>query len=553
MQRPCKETHPLSPDTCHWCKLATTRPDYARLWGEPIPTPGKTPLPLRCRHLGEYTKETVACETCARGARLKLAECALHGRCLPTNKASGVRSCLGCNDFSQEIPPGHGIDSYGLEFPLVRNLIYHLYPRKGQVWRWNVEQLLKRVHLFNGRRVISIAIDPSTEKLQDVEALLAPHVDDIRVVKNVRELGEVVSFDGLLGSIRSVHPSHVTFYGHAKGVTREGHPVVPRWTQLLYEACLDYWPAVEEFLRHYPVVGPLMRRGPGWEARVSKSQWHISGTFFWVRNRDVFTRDWKAIERFYAGVETWPSMLFDAQEVGVLYGDAPCDIAHHTYREDYFNGEVWPGWEQWKQANWTRQTNATISPNSFAIIIPTVGRPALKRTLESVASQQLEPGDEVLLVGDGPTPVAKDIWQQFRLPGRFMETQKRANDWGGEPRRQAIQNLPRARWLLFMDDDDIYTPNALRTIRAVLKDSPRRPHIFRGKFPQGLLWKDREVRLGNVSTQLFAVPNDPHRLGTWSNRYQNDFDFITSTLRHYPDGPVWREEVVAEWLHQPLV
>jgi hypothetical protein len=43
-----------------------------------------------------------------------------------------------------------------------RNLLYHIWPITDSLWRWNVEQLLKRIELFNGKRVLSVFLDERT-------------------------------------------------------------------------------------------------------------------------------------------------------------------------------------------------------------------------------------------------------------------------------------------------------------------------------------------------------------------------------------------------------
>jgi glycosyltransferase involved in cell wall biosynthesis len=161
---------------------------------------------------------------------------------------------------------------------------------------------------------------------------------------------------------------------------------------------------------------------------------------------------------------------------------------------------------------------------TVTVIIPTCGRPCLAAALASV-TPQLEPGDQVLVIRDA------------------------SGDWGHTARNAA---MPRAAGdvLLFLDDDDVYFPGALEAVRRAAAEHPGRVLIFRMK--RGEPHNDElpgapAVECGNVSTQMFAVPNDPARLGRWGSRYEGDFDFLTSTLEHYPDGPVWRDELVAHW------
>jgi hypothetical protein len=66
----------------------------------------------------------------------------------------------------------------------------------------------------------------------------------------------------------------------------------------------------------------------------------------------------------------------------------------------------------------------------------------------------------------------------------------------------------------------------------------------------GVIWRDPRLWFGNVSTQMYVVPNDPSRLGSWTPHAPGlpqpggDFTFITETVAKMGE-PVWREEVIA--------
>jgi glycosyltransferase involved in cell wall biosynthesis len=195
---------------------------------------------------------------------------------------------------------------------------------------------------------------------------------------------------------------------------------------------------------------------------------------------------------------------------------------------------------------------ASATPPLLSIIVPTIGRPSLADALASIAAQSLGSDGEVICVADGIYPQLARLWGEAGLRGRYLETPGRSGDFGGTPRNLAMP-LAQGDWLLFLDDDDIYLPGALEVIRSVLAAGPRRPHLFRMRhYPSdgGILWRKRTVEFGNVSTQMIAVPNDPGRLGSWGDKKGSDFAFITSTLAHYAEGPVWRDEVIAEWNHK---
>ncbi len=156
---------------------------------------------------------------------------------------------------------------------------------------------------------------------------------------------------------------------------------------------------------------------------------------------------------------------------------------------------------------------------TVTVIVPTCGRTSLGRTLQSLAPQ-LQTGDELLVL-------------------------HRKAPWGNIARNEAI---PRATGthIWFMDDDDTATPDALEHIRAGVAEDPERVHLFRMQYRDGkVIWREPIVHVGNVSTILMVVPNEPDRLAKWGTRYESDADFLIETLKIRREEPVWHEDVVA--------
>jgi glycosyltransferase involved in cell wall biosynthesis len=156
---------------------------------------------------------------------------------------------------------------------------------------------------------------------------------------------------------------------------------------------------------------------------------------------------------------------------------------------------------------------------TFSIILATIGRPAVRRTIASIAPQLL-PGDEVIIIRDD------------------------SGDAGDTPRNDA---MPRARGthLLFMDDDDVYRPNALAAMRRFAEENPGRIGIFRLQYAAGnRRWVDPVLRYKNVSTQTFVVPNVPGKLARWQRqgRTEGDFCFIEATVKLQGE-PIFVDEV----------
>jgi glycosyltransferase involved in cell wall biosynthesis len=182
----------------------------------------------------------------------------------------------------------------------------------------------------------------------------------------------------------------------------------------------------------------------------------------------------------------------------------------------------------------------------LSIVVPTCGRLTLRDLLDDLV-EQMSVFDEVIVVGDGPQPFARATVHEFAPYARYAEIGP-TRMTGNAQREFAIANMVRGSHLAFYDDDDRLIPGALAKIRTALEAAPDRPHLFRQWSTAGLIWKDTEVRCGNLSTQGIVVPNVPARLGKWGDAYEGDFNFIRSTVDLYPDldrAIVWREEVVA--------
>lgn len=203
---------------------------------------------------------------------------------------------------------------------LTRHLLFHLYPlREGQRWRWHAEQLRQRIGLFNGQRILAVATDERTESYATVCQVMGDLFSDGFTLANDPQLREVATFEKLLGRVATTDPGHVCLYAQGKGVTRPTDPAVCRWAEVLYETCLDHWPRVEALLSRYPLAGPFKKLGLGWP-KHSASAWHYSGSWCWFRAADVFVLpDWRRIDPFWAGIEAWPSLHFDARQAGALF------------------------------------------------------------------------------------------------------------------------------------------------------------------------------------------------------------------------------------------
>jgi len=117
--------------------------------------------------------------------------------------------------------------------------------------------------------------------------------------------------------------------------------------------------------------------------------------------------------------------------------------------------------------------------------------------------------------------------------------------WGHKARNRMMQRA-KGDFICFQDDDDIYLPGAFERIRAGTERDFNRVHIFRMEYFGQILWTEPVVREGNVSTQMFVVPNEPKKLGAWGTVYESDFYFLRDTVKLLGD-PVWHEDLIAHY------
>lgn len=230
-----------------------------------------------------------------------------------------------------------------------RHLLYHVYPVAGNgMWQANVSQLLRRIDLFNGRRIVAVVTDARTDSADSVRAMLADQVDEVIVLSNDPGLREVQTFLPLWERVATTEPGHATFYGHAKAVT-QGIGVPWRWTLALYELCLDYWPVVEHALQEKPLAGPFLRDGHNFDPAHTAGRWMYFGSFWWFRNAPLFGQaDWRHIDRVWFGIEPYNALHFAWEQAACIFhqGTAP---GMDPYEARYFQQRIVPDLKRFRR------------------------------------------------------------------------------------------------------------------------------------------------------------------------------------------------------------
>lgn len=186
-------------------------------------------------------------------------------------------------------------------------------------------------------------------------------------------------------------------------------------------------------------------------------------------------------------------------------------------------------------------------PPSICVITPTIGRPTLKRALESAT-----PGsnDEWLVMGDGSQPQAKAAVSELQAQGRgdlkYFEGLPSGNY--GNTLRDIAMAMSDKDYFIFLDDDDIFIPDIWPKIKQEIARYAPYPVMFRMVQPEGgIIWKERIVTPGNISGSMFCVPNVPKKTADWGKFLGHGCDakFIEATMNRWGVRSLcWSGEII---------
>jgi hypothetical protein len=230
------------------------------------------------------------------------------------------------------------------------NLVYHVTPiqHPHNVWQWNVGELLKRIHHFNGRRIITV-VTPWEGRAMDlpdaVVKAFAGHSVEFRFAPNDMKLREASHFVSAMREIASTDPSEAVFYAHCKGVSHLDQLAVRAWTSAMYHHNLDRIGEVCDLLRRWPCAGIAKRYGDFENLSLGRLRrrwsfhkrpwhgWHFAGTFWWVRHDKLFSQpDWDKLPVHRYAVEAYLANFFKSEEAACLAYDGI---------EDPYDATIW--------------------------------------------------------------------------------------------------------------------------------------------------------------------------------------------------------------------
>lgn len=225
------------------------------------------------------------------------------------------------------------------------NLLYHVAPfARSDAWQKNVHQILKRIEVFNGRRIVAIATGPDLVDPEVVKRAFRGQVTEFLVAANNPTLRERASFIPMLQLVQSKSDREASFFAHAKGVITKGNTDAVRyWRNLMYHVLLDDMEHIKKLFEKYLILGTHRRRNVRFHDGKTQAPWHFAGTFFWFRHDAFFTRQWTKIPETGWGVEACPGVLFKPEEAACLVKEGipnPYDVRAYKPEERIEDEEV---------------------------------------------------------------------------------------------------------------------------------------------------------------------------------------------------------------------
>jgi glycosyltransferase involved in cell wall biosynthesis len=193
---------------------------------------------------------------------------------------------------------------------------------------------------------------------------------------------------------------------------------------------------------------------------------------------------------------------------------------------------------------------AGVTRPQVSVIIPTIGRPTLARTLRSIRDQAGPDEVEVLVIGDTHAGT-HDLSTVLHTCGEY-DAEGYAYDGGehawGHPQRNFGARIAEGRYLAYLQDDDVWLPEAWLAIRGSIATGPEGPRLFRVRTWQaGVVWVEAgRLAYGQIDADCIVAPNCPQKLGRWTHVYEGDWHFIRETVAAWgEDRVIWDPTIIA--------
>jgi glycosyltransferase involved in cell wall biosynthesis len=189
---------------------------------------------------------------------------------------------------------------------------------------------------------------------------------------------------------------------------------------------------------------------------------------------------------------------------------------------------------------------------TLTIVVPTIGRPTLAMTLDSIARQALMPGDRVIVALDTfQEPPRPDVAALVASYGFELLPVDGGVHFMGNPQLNAAIADCTTDYFCALGDDDIYVDGAIARLRAKCRDGRAvlfqflaPPYLVAGDPRRFVLWADRQLRVANISGCCVAVPREALVPVSDQQRCEVDFDWIVAMVAKTGQRPIWMDDVL---------
>lgn len=200
-----------------------------------------------------------------------------------------------------------------------RNLIsYYYFTPNNEYIKYHISLLKKYSHIFDGKKVIYISTDKDINiKNIDTSIFNFINPDIVKIVENNPENRESEYFIDQVGEMINISDENsMTFYTHSKGSTYGNNSNLLNWIVSMYFFNLE-----EEYIKLISSNFSNNKKKFSGIFRIPfpcqpwiTSNWHYSGTFFWINNRQVFVDGWDDYYTDRFSVESYPGKKFDISD-----------------------------------------------------------------------------------------------------------------------------------------------------------------------------------------------------------------------------------------------
>ena len=228
---------------------------------------------------------------------------------------------------------------------MTRNLLFSCYPRNpgGSPWRRSVNHFLagKRFDQFDGRKIIIISVDECCDDPAEVQEAFTGCDCEFIVRDNVSDLQETAHF--IEGLEMLENEPGITLRAHSKSCTHVDPESASRyWLDALAVVNLDFPQLISCALERSHITGAFRCQMP-----FGSSQFHYQGSFYWIKNSELFKRNWRNVDQWFAGVESYPGTMFQHSESTCLFFDGSSTAA--LYERDFHITNVRPALKWWRR------------------------------------------------------------------------------------------------------------------------------------------------------------------------------------------------------------